>query len=110
MSQNVSTLDLLISVLRVCVWLVLLSVIFVPLERLFALHPQKVFRKAILTDVGYYFLSSLIPGLLLGIPLTLVAWLVHRAIPGTFIAAVTAWPAWLRIVAAVVVGEIGAYW
>jgi len=96
--------------LRACVWLVLLSVIFVPLERLFALHPQKVFRKAILSDVGYYFLSSLIPGLLLGIPLTLVAWLVHRAIPGAFTSAVTAWPAWLRIVAALVVGDIGAYW
>jgi sterol desaturase/sphingolipid hydroxylase (fatty acid hydroxylase superfamily) len=104
------SLDLLIPVLRVCVWLVLLTVIFVPLERFFALHPQKIFRKAILTDVAYYFLGSLIPGFLLGAPLALVAWLVHRAIPGAFTSAVTAWPAWFRIVAALVVGEIGAYW
>jgi len=104
------SLVLLLPVLRACVWLVLLAVIFVPLERLFALHPQKIFRKAILTDVAYYFLSSLTVGFLLGVPLALVAWLVHRAIPGAFTSAVTAWPAWLRIVAALVVGEIGVYW
>ena len=103
------SLVLLVPVFRTCVWLVLLTVIFVPLERLFALHPQKIFRKAILTDVAYYFLSSLTVGFLLGVPLALVAWLVHHAIPGGFTSAVTAWPAWLRIVAALVVGDIGFY-
>jgi len=102
--------NLLVSVFRLCVWLILLSVIFVPLERLFALHPQKIFRKAILTDVAYFFLGGLIPGFLLGAPLALVAWLVHQAIPGTFTSALAASPAWLRIVAALVVVDIGAYW
>ena len=101
---------LLLSVFRLCVRLVFLSIIFVPLERLFALHPQKIFRKAILTDVAYYFLNSLVPGFLLGFPLALVAWLVHHAIPSAFTSAVTGWPTWLQIVAAVVVGEIGFYW
>jgi sterol desaturase/sphingolipid hydroxylase (fatty acid hydroxylase superfamily) len=101
---------LVVSVLVLCVWLVVLSVIFVPLERLFALHPQKIFRKAILTDVAYYFLSSLIPGLLLGAPLALLAWLVQHAIPAAFTSAVAASPTWLRIVAALVVADIGTYW
>jgi len=100
---------LLLSIVRLCVWLVLLTVIFVPLERLFALHPQKIFRKAILADVAYYFVSSLIPGFLLGAPLALVAWLVHHAIPRALTAAASAWPAWLQIVAALVIGDIGAY-
>ena len=95
---------------RLCVWLTLLSVIFVPMERLFALHPQKVFRKAILTDVGYYFLSSLIPSLLLSAPLALVAWVVHHSIPSSITSAVAAWPSWLRVVASLVVGDIGFYW
>jgi len=103
-------LNLLVSVFRLCVRLVLLSVIFVPLERLFTLHRQKIFRKAILTDLAYFFISGLIPGLLLGAPLALVAWLVHQAIPAGFTAAVAALPAWLQIVAAVIVGEIGFYW
>jgi len=101
---------LLLSVLRVCVWLVLLSVIFLPLERLFALHRQKIFRKAILTDVAYYFLNSLVPGFLLGAPVALLAWLVHHAIPGAVTSAVAAWPGWFRVVAALVVGDFGAYW
>jgi len=102
--------NLLLSVLRLSVRLLFLTIIFAPLERLFALHPQKIFRKAILTDVSYYFLNSLVPGFLLGFPLALVAWLVHHAIPAAFTSAVTALPAWLQIVAAVVVGEIGFYW
>ncbi len=95
---------------RLAVWLVLLTVIFAPLERLFALHPQKLFRKAILTDLGYYFLSSLIPSLLLGVPLAFVAWGVHRFVPPAITATVAGWPAWLRIVIALTVGDIGSYW
>jgi len=101
---------LLLSLLRVCVWLVLLSIIFVPLERLFALHRQKIFRKAILTDVAYYFLNSLIPAFLLGAPVALLAWLVHHAIPAALTSAVAAWPGWFRVAAALVVGDFGAYW
>lgn len=40
---------------RLGVWLVLLVVVFVPLERLWARHPQKVLRRGFLTDLGYYF-------------------------------------------------------
>lgn len=95
---------------RLCVWLVLLTVIFAPLERLFALHPRKLFRRAILTDILYYFLSSLLPSFLLSVPLALVAWSVHRLIPTAFTAAVAGWPAWLRISAALIIGDIGFYW
>ena len=77
---------------------------------MFALHPKKIFRKAIVTDVGYYFLSSLIPSLLLSVPLAFVAWGVHRLIPGSFTSAIAAWPAWLRISAALVIGDVGFYW
>ena len=102
--------NLLVSVLRLCVWLVLLSVIFVPIERLFALYRQRIFRKAIRTDLAYYFISGLIPGFLLGAPLALVAWLAHHAIPGALVSAVGTLPLWLRIVAALVVSDIGGYW
>ena len=38
--------------LRLCVWLVLLTIVFVPLKE-FARRPQKVFRKAWLQDFGW---------------------------------------------------------
>ena len=44
----------LMSVARFCAWLLLLALIFLPLERLSALHPQKFFRKALIQDLGYY--------------------------------------------------------
>jgi sterol desaturase/sphingolipid hydroxylase (fatty acid hydroxylase superfamily) len=97
-------------VLRLSVWLVLLAVIFVPLERLFAIHPQKLLRKAVATDLGYYFLSSLVPGFLLGVPLALLAWGVHHVIPSGLTHAISAWPAWARVLAALVIGDVGFYW
>ena len=99
-----------IQILRLCLWLVILAAIFTPLERLFALYPQKIFRKAIVTDLGYYFLSSLVPSLLLSVPLAVIAWTAHRYIPVGFLATIAAWPLALRVVAALIVGEIGFYW
>ena len=96
--------------LRLTAWLVILSVVFIPLERLFALHPKKIFRKAILTDVAYYFLNSLVPGFLLGFPLAAVAWGVHHFIPAGYLAFVAGLPVWARLSGAMVVGEIGFYW
>lgn len=100
----------LLQTVRLAVWLVLLAAIFTPLERLFALHPKQVFRAAIWTDVGYYFLSSLVPSLLLGIPLAAAAWGAHHLMPAAYLAWVQALPVWARITASVLVGEIGFYW
>jgi len=54
-----------LDVFKLSFWLLLLMVVFVPLERLCGRHPQRVFRKAFLTDLGYYFLNSLLPKLIL---------------------------------------------
>jgi sterol desaturase/sphingolipid hydroxylase (fatty acid hydroxylase superfamily) len=95
---------------RLCTWLLLLALIFLPLERLFALHPQKLFRKALAQDLGYYFISSLVPGLLFAVPLSLVAVGAHAIVPYRLQAAVAAWPLWQRILVGFVVGEVGFYW
>ena len=99
-----------LDLVRLCVWLVLLIVIFVPLERLRPVRPQKIFRKAFATDVVYYFLSGIAPKLLLVLPLTLIAQSIHRVIPSAFYSSVSALPLWMRLIAAMIVGEIGAYW
>ena len=98
------------TVVRLSLSLALFGAIFVPLERLFALHPQKVFRKNIATDLGYYFISGLVPSLLLSPPLALFAWTAHTLLPVGLTLAVAQWPLWQRVMVALVVEEIGYYW
>lgn len=95
---------------RLTVWLVLLSALFIPLERLFGLHRREIFRAGILHDLAYYFLSSLLPSLFLALPLAAVALAAHRVIPASFYGSVAAWPLWLRLTASLLIGEIGFYW
>lgn len=100
----------MLQVLRLSAWLVILAVVFTPLELIFALRPKKIFRKGIVTDVGYYFLNGIVPGFVLSFPLALLAWWTHRILPSEFIALIVAMPLWARLFAGMVVGEIGYYW
>jgi sterol desaturase/sphingolipid hydroxylase (fatty acid hydroxylase superfamily) len=95
---------------RLIVFLGLLMAIFVPLERLCGLRRQGVFRRAFSADLVYYFLSGLLPKLVLVIPLSATAWLLHRIMPDGPYTMVAGLPLWLRLCAAQVVGELGAYW
>jgi sterol desaturase/sphingolipid hydroxylase (fatty acid hydroxylase superfamily) len=95
---------------RLGIWLVALTVIFVPLERCFALRRQKIFRKAFETDVAYYFLNNLVPNILMIVPLSAVAWLAHHWVPGALYTWMASWSFWVRFTATMVVAEVGAYW
>ena len=55
---------------RLSMWLAVFAAIFVPIERVFALHSQKIFRKGIAVDLGYYFISGLLPGFVLAPPIS----------------------------------------
>ena len=85
-------------------------IIFVPLERFFAQHQQKVFRKEFLVDLGYYFLNSFLPKLLLILPMSIIAWGVHHLEPSGLYSWVGAMPMRTRLLLAIIVGEFGAYW
>ena len=99
-----------LDVVRLCVWFALLTAVFVPLERRWALHPQRFLRKAFGTDVVYYFVSGLVPKLLLILPMTLLAGTIHHFVPGALYTWIAGLPVWLRLAGAIVVGEVGAYW
>jgi sterol desaturase/sphingolipid hydroxylase (fatty acid hydroxylase superfamily) len=108
--QHYHLLGYALTALRQCAWLVILTVIFLPLEQLWAVHPQKIFRKSVLGDLGYYFISGLVPHLLLIVPLSLAAYAAYELIPWRVHAAVAAWPLWLRGLSAFVVADLGFYW
>ncbi|HEY3910664.1 MAG TPA: sterol desaturase family protein [Stellaceae bacterium] len=101
---------LLLSLLRLVVWLLLLCVVFLPFERLFAVNRQNILCKSFAGDIGFYLISGLVPGLLLSLPLGLAALGTHAVVPWRVQAAAASLPLWTRAAAALVVGEIGFYW
>ncbi|MGH8233866.1 MAG: sterol desaturase family protein [Rhodanobacteraceae bacterium] len=101
---------LLDEILHLTVWLLLLCAIFVPLERLAGIKRQAFFRPQFLTDLGYYAINSVLVGVILGAPLVLMGAAVHQIIPSAVLDTIAAWPAGVRLVVALLVGEIGFYW
>ena len=101
---------LLIDLFRLSLWLMALVVIFVPLERLFAVQPHQFFRKEMLNDLGYYFLSSLLPAFLISFPVAILAWLANRFVPDVVLSTTASLPLWARAIAGLVAGEVGYYW
>jgi sterol desaturase/sphingolipid hydroxylase (fatty acid hydroxylase superfamily) len=99
-----------IEALRASAWLLILCLIFIPLERLFAVHPQKILRRETASDLGFYFLSSFLPHLVLIVPLAIAAYVSYTLVPWQVHAAVAAWPLWLRGLSAFVVADLGFYW
>ncbi len=99
-----------LDVIRLSVWLAILAVIFVPLERIFALHPRTGPRKGLLADIGFYYINALLPAFLIAVPMTAFAAFLHRIQPAGLQEAVMNLPFWLRFVISLLVMEIGAYW
>jgi sterol desaturase/sphingolipid hydroxylase (fatty acid hydroxylase superfamily) len=95
--------------LRLCVWLILLTALFVPLERWFGVRhdgPNDELRH----NLAYYFLSSLVPIVLLSAPMALLAVLAAWLVPDALITAIASLPLAVRMVLAFVIAETGFYW
>lgn len=102
--------DVVFTALRLCVWLALLTALFVPLERCFGMREGPRPRRALRHDLAYYFISSLVPIVLLSVPAALLAAVAHHMMPDALRTAVQALPPALRLVLAFVIGETGFYW
>lgn len=92
------------------VTLPLIIAIFVPLEQMFAVRPAGVFYPGWATNLAWYFFNAVVATTLLGPPTVAIAWAMHAAIPAAIPDAAQALPLWLRMILALVVGEIGFYW
>lgn len=101
---------LAVDVLRLSLWLVLLAIIFVPLERYFGERHAGRSRTELASDLGFYFISSLLPAVLLAAPLALVAIAGQRLLPDAIPAAMTALPLWAKLLLGLLIGEVGTYW
>jgi sterol desaturase/sphingolipid hydroxylase (fatty acid hydroxylase superfamily) len=95
---------------RITVWLVLLTVIFVPLERLFAIRRAPGRLKHAPADIAFYFLNSILPVLILAPPFALLAAGLKVVTPQAYSDAIAALPFWARVIAGLAVSEVGGYW
>ena len=95
---------------RLAIWLVILVAVFVPLERLCALHPAKIWRKQIGVDLGWYFINSLLPAALISVPLAMLSRVLAALDPGGYYSLVAAWPLWVKLLLTLLVNDLGAYW
>ncbi|HEV2311311.1 MAG TPA: sterol desaturase family protein [Acidimicrobiia bacterium] len=89
------------------VGLAVLFLIFVPLEKLFALRPMKVFRRGFLTDLTHLLVDNLLitVGLLAAIVVAFIPffWLRHLDVVGGL-------PTWASVTLAAVIVLFGQYW
>ena len=102
--------SLALELLRLSLWLALLAVIFIPLERLFTLRAEKLWRPGMAADIGFYLMNGVLPGLILSVPLAALAMAAHTILPTPLEHAVAALPLPLRLFLAFLVGEFGFYW
>src|SRR5258708_3680946 len=86
-------------------------IVFLPLERLFALHPQqKVFRRNWGNDLVFLFLNGVLIkfGLLGVVAASMFA--AAQMIPAPFQAAIGNLPYWVQIPMVIVLSDLGFYW
>ena len=88
---------------------IVLSFIFVPLERVFSLHKQKIFRTGWRTDTTYFFIGHFFGGVGTAISVFITFSLLQQLINPTLQNRIAAQPVWLQFVEAVVIADIGYY-
>jgi sterol desaturase/sphingolipid hydroxylase (fatty acid hydroxylase superfamily) len=86
-----------------------LAVIFIPLERLFALRPRKVLRPGWRTDVVHYLINGAALKAGIVIAVVVVGTVLRAFVPASFRTAIAASPSWVQIVAALTITTVGGY-
>ena len=110
LASHQHVLGFAMNMLRVCILLAIIVAVFAPLEHVFAVRPGKLFEKGWSVNLGWYFFNSLFTTLFLAPPAALIAWVVHALLPDAVTGASADLPLWARMIAAMIVGEIGFYW
>jgi sterol desaturase/sphingolipid hydroxylase (fatty acid hydroxylase superfamily)/rhodanese-related sulfurtransferase len=88
---------------------IVLAFIFVPLERAFSLHKQKICRPGWRTDAAYFFMGHFFGRAGTAISVFITFYLLHQLINPTLQNRIAAQPVWLQFVEAVVIADIGYY-
>ena len=86
------------------------ALVFVPLERMFALRPeQPVLRRDLGSDLVYTFLNRLVVQAAVAVIIAGAAWLAANTVPAGVRTAVADAPLWAQLPAAILVADLGFY-
>jgi sterol desaturase/sphingolipid hydroxylase (fatty acid hydroxylase superfamily) len=96
--------------LSLCAWFLIALVAIAPLEKLFPLRKQQLFRKDFLADVLYFFISGLLPAFALIVINDIVVLVFQSVLSPQWFTQVQSAPLWFRIIAIVIVSDFGFYW
>jgi sterol desaturase/sphingolipid hydroxylase (fatty acid hydroxylase superfamily) len=89
--------------------LVVFAVIFIPLERMFALHPRRVLRQGWRTDLVHYLVNGAALKVSLVVAVVAVGGALRVFVPAPLRMAVGASPGWVQIVAGLAIAMVGGY-
>ena len=89
--------------------LAILAVIFVPLERMFALHPRRVLRQGWRTDVVHYLVNGAALRIGLLISVVLIGGVLRVFVPAALRNGIAASPGWMQIAAGLAIAMVGGY-
>ena len=107
------TSALVLSALRVrgevVVAMVVLAIIFVPLERLFALRPRRILRRGWRTDVVHYLINGAALKVGIIVAVVVVGTVLRAFVPLSFHSAIAASPSWAQIFATLAITTVGGY-
>ena len=89
--------------------LAILAVIFIPLERLFALHPHRVLRRGWRTDVVHFLVNGAALRIGMLVSVVVIGGFLRAFVPAPLRDAVTASPGWAQIAAGLTIATMGGY-
>ncbi|MGA8330916.1 MAG: sterol desaturase family protein [Mycobacterium sp.] len=93
----------------IIVGLVVLAVIFIPLERMFALHPRRVLRQGWRTDLVHYLVNGAALKFSLVVAVVAIGGALRVFVPAPLRMAVGASTGWVQIVAGLAIAMVGGY-
>ncbi len=91
-------------------WLVVVGVAFIVLERLWQRRPQAIWREGMRDDLALYFIGGLVPPAIGVLVTTLCLWISASLMPRAWFDWLAGWPVVLSLCFAMFCGELTYYW
>ena len=93
----------------IVIGMVTLAIIFIPLERLFALRPRRILRAGWRTDVVHFLINGAALKVGIVVAVAVLGTVLRAFVPPSARAAIAASPGWAQIVAALAIATVGGY-